>query len=734
MRLPWAVQRPLLLIIEDLQWVDPSSSDLLFHLSRQIGDSPILIVGTYRPEEVALNRPAPGAKVGARHPMAGLVSELKRRHGDIWLDLGALAEGECRHFVEAYLDTQPNRLGPAFREKLFQHTGGHALFTVEVLREMVDHHQLIRDEEGRWVESESIDWQALPAKVEGVIERRINRLAEALQSVLTIASVEGETFTAEVVARVQQLNERRLVQRLSQELDKQHRLVTAQALDWLGRQRLSGYRFRHQLFQHYLYRRLDETERAYLHEEVGNVLEALYGDQTERVAVQLARHFVEAGLTEKAVGYLRQAGERAMQLSANEEAIGHFNKGLALLNTLPDTPERARQEVRLQIPLGHALIATKGYGAPEVEQTFNQARVLCRQVGETPELFRVLWGLAIFYSVRAQHKLALELRQQMLQLAQNAEDQSLHVVAHWSVGITLYYNGELALAHTHLEQGIACYDPHQHHTLAFHYGHDPGASCLSFLAWDLWLLGYPAQALARSHEALVRAREASHPLSLAYATFFATWLHQHRRDWPAAQEHAEALLALSTEQGFAFYEALGTFSRGVVRVKQGQVAAGIAQMRQGLADFRALEAEMFAPEFLGYLAEAYGLSGQAEEGLSLLVEALAAGEKTGEQYWDAELYRLKGELLRQAEAQAVEDEAENCFHQAIRVAGQQQAKSLELRAVMSLGRLWQKQEKKGEARKRLAEIYGWFSEGFDTADLKEARALLAEWERSPTVL
>lgn len=719
-----AAQRPLLLIIEDLQWVDPSSSDLLFHLSRQISDSPILIIGTYRPEEVALNRPAPGAKVGVRHPMAGLVSELKRRHGDIWLDLGALAAGESRHFVEAYLDTQPNRLSPAFREKLFQHTGGHALFTVEVVREMVDHHQLIRDEQGQWVESDTIDWQALPAKVEGVIERRINRLTETLQAALTIASVEGETFTAEVVARVQQLNERRLVQRLSQELDKQHRLVTAQALEWLGRQRLSGYRFRHQLFQHYLYRRLDETERAYLHEEVGNVLEALYRDQTERVAVQLARHFVEAGLTEKAVGYLRQAGERAMHLSANEEAIGHFNKGLALLNTLPDTPERARQEVLLRIPLGHALIATKGYGAPEVEQTFNQARVLCRQMGETPELFRVLWGLAIFYSVRAQHKLALEAREQMLQMAQKTEDRVLHVVAHWSVGITLYYYGELALAHTHLEQGVACYDPQQHHDLAYHYGHDPGASCLAFLAWDLWLLGYPAQALTRSHEALVRAREVSHPISLAYTTFFATWLHQHRRDWPAAQEQAEALLALSTEQGFDFYKALGTFSRGVVRVKQGQVAAGIAQMSQGLADFRALEAEMFAPEFLGYLAEAYGLSGQAGKGLCLLTEALASGEKTGERYWDAELYRLKGELLLQAAAKGAEADAENCFHQAIALACQQKARSLELRTVMSLCRLWQKQGKNEAACKRLTEIYGWFSEGFDTPDLQEAGALL----------
>src|SRR5262245_31804873 len=255
-------QRLLLLILEDLHWVDSASTGLLLHLSREAAHRRLLILGTYRPDEVALSR---GEVV---HPLAEMLSELKRRHGDIWLDLGELAEADGRRFVEAYLDTQPNRLGPAFREALFTRTRGHALFTVELVREMRERGDLRQDADGQWIEGSNINWNVLPARVEGAIEKRIQRLEQALRSILMIASVEGETFTAEVVARIQQVQERGLVQRLSQELDKQHRLITAQILDWLGAQRLSLYRFRHHLFQQYVYHSLTEIERVYLHEAV----------------------------------------------------------------------------------------------------------------------------------------------------------------------------------------------------------------------------------------------------------------------------------------------------------------------------------------------------------------------------------------------------------------------------------------------------------------------------------
>src|SRR5262249_46471894 len=325
-----ARERPLLLILEDLHWVDTASSGLLFHLSREAAHSRMLIVGTYRPDEVAVSRGE------IAHPLAEMLSELKGRHGDVWLDLGDLAEADGWRFVEAYLDTRPNRLSPAFREALFARTAGHALFTVELVRELRERGDVRQDDEGQWVDGPAINWNTLRARVEGVIEKRIQRLEQDLRTILTIASVEGETFTAEVVARVQQVNERGLVQRLSQELDKQHRLVVAHILAWLGSQRLSLYRFRHQLFQQYVYHSLTEIERAYLHEAVGSVLEVLYGEQTEQVAVQLARHFEQAGLTEQAVKYLLQAGKRAARLSAYQEVIAHVSNGLALLGRQPD--------------------------------------------------------------------------------------------------------------------------------------------------------------------------------------------------------------------------------------------------------------------------------------------------------------------------------------------------------------------------------------------------------------
>jgi predicted ATPase len=736
-----ARQRPLLLIIEDLHWVDASSGDLLFHLSREIGDSRILMVGAYRPEEVPLSQPRAGADHGERHPLADLVSELKRRHGDIWLDLGELAPLEGRRFVEAYLDTQPNRLDQVFREELFRHTGGHALFTVELLREMVDRGDIRQDEAGGWVASQGINWRRLPAKVEGVIARRINRLEEGLQAALTIASVEGENFTAEVVAQVQQLNERGLVQRLSQELDKQHRLVTAQALEWLepGGQRLSLYRFRHQLFQHYLYHRLDETERAYLHEEVGTVLEALYREQTEKIALQLAHHFEIARLTQKAVVYLLQAGQRATRLSAHQEAIVHLTKGLTLLETLAETPDRNQQELALQIALGVALIATKGYGAPELEQAFNRAWALYRlgssqsstlEAEEATQLFQILYGLCFFYHMRAKLWLAREVAGQMLELAQRQRDSFLPMPAHWAMGFILYWMGEFALAKTHFEQSLALYDPQTHHAHVLLFGQDQGVSCLAFMAWNLWALGYPDQALRRMQEALTLATKLAHPHSLVTAMNASAQLHLRCGEWQTSLEQIETVIKLSNEHGFVFWQVIGVINRGCSLIEQGQIEAGIALMRQGLAVWQPLGEHLARPYYLASLASAYGKAEQLEEGFAVLAEALAAADKTEERWWEAELYRLKGELVLKAEGRKMKDEAEaeaeaeECFWQAIQVAQRQEAKLLELRAMMSLSRLWQRQGKREEAHQRLAEIYGWFTEGFDTPDLRETKALL----------
>jgi DNA-binding SARP family transcriptional activator len=727
---------PLVLVLDDLQWADLGSISLLFHLGRQLAGSRILIVGAYRPEEVTIRRD------GERHPLQPVVHELQRDFGDISVDLG---QTESRGCVEAFLESEPNRLGVAFREMLYRQTRGHPLFTIELLRGLQERGDLVQDQEGRWVEGPALDWETLPARVEAVIAERIGRLAQPLQATLRVASVEGEVFTAEVVARVLAADRREVVGRLSGELDRRHRLVVAQAIERLGSRRVSRYRFRNYLFQRYLYDNMDKVERAYLHEDVGNVLEELYGDQATEIAdsaasaagaVQLAWHFEEAGIPEKAIHYLHQAGERAVQLSAYQEGIAHLTRGLALLRDLPDSGgeerslERAEQELSLQLALGIAWTGPEGYG-PQVRKAFTRARELCQRIGKTSQVCRVVGELSIFHYVRAEHQRARELAEEALSLARKAEDPLLVALDHSCLGFISFCQGEYTTALEHLEQVIAFYDPEQHHrSFVLLRGSDLGLSALAYAACCLWCLGYPEQASKRSEEALAVARELGHLWSLVDVLCFGgCLLNAMQRDAQALNDHSEELHRLATEKLPGWLGSATRF-RGEALAKLGHLEDGIAHMREGLALQRPVVERCYQSETLGSLAEAQASAGQPEDGLSTLAEALAFVEETDERYCEAELYRLKGELLLmqgdEAEAEASLHQAESCFQHATDVARRQQARSWELRATTSLARLWQMQGRAGEARLMLAEVYGWFTEGFDTRDLQEARALLEE--------
>jgi DNA-binding SARP family transcriptional activator/predicted ATPase len=713
-----ARQQPLLLVLDDLQWADSGSINLLFHLGRRLHGSRILVVGIYRPDEVELGRE------GQRHPLQPIIHEFQRLFGDIIIDL---RRSEGQHFVEAFLETEPNDLGPAFLEALYQHTRGHALFTAEMLQGLQERGDLVKDERGLWVEGPTLNWEILPARIEGVIGERISRLPSNLQEALKVASVEGEAFTAEVVARVQAIDEREMVRQLSGALDKQHRLVRGQGSQRLGAQRLSRYRFRHILFQRYLYNSLDEVERDYLHEAVGNELESLYGDQTEEAAVALARHFERAGLVSKAVHYLHQAGSRAVRLSGNEEALGHLYKALALLETLPETTETHQQELTLQIALFAPLAAIKGYGAPELGKAYHRARELCEKVDDPDQLFLVLYGLWGHNLVRSELQTSRELAAECLALAQRVGKRAFLMEAHRMTDESAFYRGEFPQAREHFERSLALYDRQQHRSHADIYGQDPGVALLSHGCCILWHLGYPDQALRRSREAIALGEEQTHPFSLAFALCYSAMMHQYRREPQAVHELAEAAINLSTEQGFVFWLAQASFLKGWALVEEGQTAEGIAQMRQGLADWRATGTEFMVGYTTGLLAEAYGKTGQAEEGLALLEEAFAMVYEKDQALYEAELHRLKGDLLLWQGA--LRSDIEEQFRRAIEVARQRSAKSQELRATMSLCRWWQNlgaQDKVAEGRSMLTEIYGWFTEGFDTADLKEARALLEE--------
>jgi predicted ATPase len=556
--------------------------------------------------------------------------------------------------------------------------------------------------------------------------------------VAQLGAVLGREFAYELLAAVALLRDEALQDALDQ-------LVHAGLLFRRGTPPEARYRFKHALVQDAAYEALLRSTRRQYHQQIAQVLEERFPETCEEQPELLAHHYTEAGCTAQAISYWQRAGQCASERSAYVEAMAHCTKGLELLPTLPDTPARAQQELMLHMTLCVPLKATKGYGAPEVEHAFTRARELCQQVGETAQLFAVLAGLSSLYFAWAELQKARELGEQCLTLAKRVDNSAYLSRAHGVLGQALFWSGELTSARTHLEeQGMALDVLLQSRSQAFpRLAVDGRILALSYAALALWLLGYPDQAVTRSNEALTLAQAQSHPHSIAFALHYAATLHQLRREVQTAQARAEAVILLSTEQGFMMWLAAGTVERGWALAEQGQGEAGIAQIRQGIAAWQATGTAVALPYGLALLAEAYGHVGQTEEGLRVLTEALTIVDKTGECLYAAEIYRLKGVLtLRQcpvarATGQApipqplpphsqAEVEAEASFQQAIAIARRQRAKSLELRAAMSLSRLWQQQGKCQEAHDLLAPIYGWFTEGFDTADLQEAKTLLEE--------
>jgi predicted ATPase len=491
------------------------------------------------------------------------------------------------------------------------------------------------------------------------------------------------------------------------------------------------YIFKHALTHEVAYNSLLGERRQTLHERAGQAIEDLFGGRLDEHLSELAHHYGHSRNTEKAIEYSRLAGERAVKLSANVEAISHLSRGLELLKTLPDTPRRTQQELALQVALGVPLRAVRGLAAPEVGRAYGRARELCEQVGETPEWVPVLRGLWEFYELRAEYKTAFDRAEELLRLAERVQDRALLLISHDALGDTSFWVGEFPAARAHLEEGVRLYDVEQHRSHAFLHGYDSGVACLCFGAYALWFLGYPDQALRRAGEAITLARGLDHKFSLVHALHFSAQLHHYRRECQVARDQSAEVLRISIEQSFPLWLGCSEVIHGWALAETGQAEEGLTQIRQGVADWRASGHELEVPHFLGLLAEAHGRANQPEEGLKELTEALTIVERSGERFWEAELQRLYGELSLRVAASATRGRpvlvsAQESFQKAIEIARRQSARSLELRAVTSLSRLLQKQGKKEEARRMLAEIYGWFTEGFGTADLKDAKALLEE--------
>jgi predicted ATPase len=555
-----------------------------------------------------------------------------------------------------------------------------------------------------------------------MIQRKTDQLDEADRQLLRAASVQGLEFDSAVVAQVLGREAADVEERLDV-LERIHGLIRlVREQEFPDGALTLRYGFVHALYQNALYAALGPTRKAAWSAAAAQALLGHYGEKGAAVATELALLFEAARDPASAIHYFLLGARNAVRISAHQEAAVLARRGLALLPQLPDTPARAQQELTLLIALGVSLVATKGFASPDVEQTYVRARALCQRAEDIHTLFPVLYGLWNVYLVRCELARCKELATQMFSLAQGQPDPVFLLLAHNVLQQPLFHLGDLPAARRHQEQGLALYDPHRHRTLTAVYGEDPGVGCLVYGAATLWHLGYPEQALRSVEASRKLAEELSNPFNVAQALYYGAFTHLCRREVGRARELAGALMEVCREQDFALLFAGGMILHGWTLTAQGQAEERVRQMRQGLADWQATGALSHRPYQLALLAEALGRQGRTQEGLTALTEALALAAATGERFWEAELHRLQGELLlTRGGAEPVA--AEVCFRQAIDVARRQGAKSLELRAVMSWSRLCQSQGRRAEASRLLNETFGWFTEGFETPDLQEAKAL-----------
>jgi predicted ATPase/class 3 adenylate cyclase len=693
MVLEQAERQPVLFILEDLHWTDPTTLELLGLLVDQAPTVRVLLLLTCRPT---------------------FQSPWEPRSYVTHMTISRLTQPQVERLATQVAGGKS--LPPGILQQLVSKADGVPLFVEEMTKSVLES-GLLKATNGRYELTGPVPAMAIPATLQDSLMARLDRLGAA-KGVAQLGATIGRQFAYELLQVVSSLDEAALQHELG-------RLVDAELLYQRGVPPHATYTFKHALIQDAAYQSLLRSTRQQYHQRIAQVMEAQFPEIVETQPELVAQHYTEAGRSAQAVFYWQKAGQRAVERSANLEAVAHLMKGLEALATLPDTPERSQQELGMQITLGSALMASKGQGALEVGQVYARARELCRRVGETPQLFLVLFGLWRFYFAQAEHQTARELAEQCLSLAHRLQDPACLLQAHFALGGSLCFLGEPAPAHAHLEQGIALYDMQAHRALAFRAGVDLGVWCLSYAAFVLWLRGYPDQGLRRAYEALTLAQALSHPHSLASGLFYVAATHCYRREERATREQADAAVALASEQGFPDYLMAAMLYRGWTLAIQGQEEEVMAQIQQALAALRATGKKLGLSWTLSLLAEAYGKTGQVEAGLQTLAEALALVDQTQERFYEAELYRLQGELLLARSAEH-HTEAETRFRQALDVARRQQAKCWELRAATSLSRLWQQQGKRAEARELLAPVYVWFTEGFDTADLKDAKVLLEE--------
>jgi class 3 adenylate cyclase/predicted ATPase len=689
-------QNPVLMIFEDAHWSDPTSLELFDRTVGRIPSIRVLLIVTSRPEFQA-------PWIGRPHVTALTLNRLAQR------EVGAMIDGVVG-----------NKLVPAsIRQDIIERTDGIPLFVEEMTKAVLEAGgESAATQMAAAVPSPAV---AVPASLHASLMARLDRLGPA-KEVAQIGAAIGREFSHSLLAAVMRISETDLNSGLD-------RLIAAGLLFRQGTPPYASYLFKHALVQDAAYGTLLREPRRALHARIAEVLEGQFAELIEIRPELLARHCSDAGLIEKAAGLWGKAGQRSLERSALIEAVAQFTRALEQVATLPETPALRREQIKLQVGLGMALYHAKGFSA--VEAAFNQARTMIERaeaLGEHLEdpllLYSVLYGFFIAKFMSFDGDAASVLARQFLALAEQQKATAPVMIGHRLLGMTLLCMGDVGEALSHFDRAWALYDPAVHRPLATRFGHDVGAATLTFRPWALWMLGYPKTALIETDRAIAAARESDHTPTLLFALASTSFTHMCCGDYATAIMRYDECIALA-EGKLPFWHMYSTAQRGCVLAQTGKAADAIQVISAAIAGLRAIGATTWGTFWLAHLALAYAALGKLDEAWRCIREAMTAVETTKEQWCLAEINRVAGEIaLKSPEPDA--PKAQAYFERALSVARQQQAKSWELRTAMSMARLWLSQGKREQSRELLAPVYGWFTEGFDTLDLKEAKALLAE--------
>ena len=716
---------PLVLWFEDLHWSDASTLDWIAAFAQRPERARVLLIATYRTTEVA----------GKEHPVDALADALRVKGFCGEIALAGLDEIAVTEYVRLRFPAAPGSIDAERRlaRVIHQRTGGNPLFMINVLGDLVGRGLLV-ERDGEWATRGDLSASELgiPGDVRRMIERQLERLRAAERSLLEVASVAGEVFSAAAVAAGARVALKDVEATLTALARHNRFLRETAALEWPDGTIAAGFGFLHALYRDVLYHRVPAGHRAELHREVGAREETAYGERAPEIAAELAMHFEQSGDLQRATRYREHAAQNARRCGAFKEARMHFEYALALLERQPAGRERTEREIGLRIGLGGVNMATLGWAAPEVEKAYVRARALCRELGETPRLFPALWGLWLFYWGRGPLSTAHELSENLLALAHPSGDDALLLQAHHASWATAFSRGNFEAALDHSAAGIELYEAVRNAAMMETYGnHDAAVCARSFRGRALALVGRTRDASRTSHEAIALARELGHPFSLALAYVFAAAVDQTRRDGESTRQHAAAAIALAREQDFRLLLAWASAFAGWASVEQGRGEEGSAQIRHAIAETRATGTEQFLPHLHGLLAEAHLRGRRVDAGLAAIDEALGIVQRTGERFFEAELHRLRGELL--LAAGAAESEAERAFAQALAVGRSQGARLLVLRAATSVGRLWARLGRGQEARQLVNSAIREIDEPLPSPDAMETKAWLGDSWRTDHV-